>query len=170
MPTLGQVARTRIIGPIPGGGWLCTHAVVCWIWGVDGNHYTPSRQAIDSAGFADFLGGGRFTDRFLARMAMERGRRRFFQITPPLGSVVLLLQRGAGGWIAEHASVCGGNNQLYGYNQYGHFANCNCPANSHCHHNSRDIVTAANIRTYTVKQETAMRYFAAYQNNLAKWV
>ena len=72
LPKPGQVARTGIVGPIHGGAWLCTHAVVCRLWAVDGEHDFPIGQVASSAGFGAFV-GGHSTQRFLAGMAMEEG-------------------------------------------------------------------------------------------------
>ncbi len=153
-------------------GWErnCTNTVVCWVWCVQHNHLQGGRaMPSQGGGFRPFLTQGLFprsTPRFLKNMATSVGRRRWdwAPLSPWKGSLVLWV-----GATVNHASVNGGGNQLYGYNQNRYFSSCGHGFNAHCNHSVDDIEMAEGVHIYTVKPSTALTYFTDHENDYTKW-
>lgn len=186
---LSLICQNNIGGA--GTRMLCTEAVVCWLWRVRERQLARAAApgaAVSAAEYtnfhnwlqAGFAATGRFSQRFLGRMATAKGTHktyRLYQSSPQKGAIVIWLNTG----VAQHAAINGGNNLLYGYNQSNWLDGCNDAASTHCHHNYDTIIWNGNgmqatktngllpCGIYYVGPKDAMAYFNNYVNDSSKW-
>lgn len=201
--TLNSVCQHKIGGAET--RMLCTEAVVCWLWCVrvrerqlahaaapdapDAPKDPGAAVSADEATVfntwlrAGFATTGRFSQRFLGRMATAEGTHktsRLYQSNPRKGAIVIWLNTN----VAQHAAIAainGGKNLLYGYNQSNWLKGCNNVAETHCHHGVNGINWDADglyaeksagpmtCRIYYVGPKDAMNYFNLYVNDPSKW-